>query len=168
MLYKLERRCILAVAAALLLVAGPAMGQQQEELPRGTIEGGYSSFSAGTSAEGVSVSISIDGFYVGGSGRVHERLDIYGAWNRFSVGGDSGNITQIGTQFRLGPVRWIARPSLRGGIMASEGDIRTGAGFAMHFGRRAGGLISADFTSIDGVVVSIFRVGGYVGFGGGN
>ena len=52
--------------------------------------------------------------------------------------------------------------------MSVDGETRVSGGFAVHFGRQAGGLISADYASIDGVLVGIVHVGGYVGFGGGN
>ena len=163
----MNRTISAAVAMALLLWTAPAAGQQQaEELPPAAIEGGFSRLNANVAAEGISLSVAVDGWYFAGSVSAHERVAIYGAFNRHGAFGTSGNTIQAGGQFRLGPGRWIARPSLRAGIFLSDGDTRAGGGFALHIGRRAGGVLSADYTSVDGVLVAIIHVGGYIGFGG--
>ena len=149
-------------ALAWLVLAVPAQAQQQDELPRGFIEGGYSRLRGSVSFEGISVSASVNGFYFGGSGRVHDRVEIFGALNRFS----GSNGMQFGSQFRLGPSRWVARPAVRAGIVYGDGDADVTGGFALRVGRQVGGIVSADYSYVEGVLITLIHVGGYVGFGG--
>ncbi len=155
------------------LAALPTMAQQQQELPRGTIEGGLSTLVASASVGGLSASVSTDGLYLAGAGRIHDRVEVFGAFNRYGLGGfgevGSGRLFQFGAQYRLGPNRWIARPALRGGVMTSAEDGHyVSGGFSIRIGRRFGGVLSADYTSTEGILISVVHLGAYMGFGGGS
>ncbi|MCY4509672.1 MAG: hypothetical protein OXG35_22310 [Acidobacteria bacterium] len=133
--------------------------ERQDDLPRGTVEGGFSQFIA--SFENVSVSTT--GLYASVSGRFHAHAEVFAAFNRV----DDLRVTQLGAQFRASPRRWLARPAFRVGMMYSDGvdhDVNATGGFGVRVGRQYGGSFSADFTSVEGILLSIVHVGGYIGF----
>lgn len=63
--------------ATLILLLGTPAAAQDDDLPRTTVEGGFATFNATSTIEKISVSLSVNGFYVGGSARVHDRIDIF-------------------------------------------------------------------------------------------
>ncbi|MCY4509763.1 MAG: hypothetical protein OXG35_22775 [Acidobacteria bacterium] len=144
----------IAVAATVMLVAVPA--EAQEELPRGTVEGGLSQF--GVSIAGISFTHT--GFYAGATGRFHDRGEVFGAFSQI----EGQSFAQAGAQLRLGPDHWIARPGARGGILYADGGTRVTGGFAVRVGRQYGGLWSADYTTVEGLLVRVVHIGGYYGF----
>ena len=157
------RHLVLAFAA-LLLAAVPASAQDQ--LSRVIIQGGYSSFNVRVAPTGrTPVNVAIDGFYGSAAARVGERAELYGVWNQFNTVGTFDNVFQLGTQFRLGPARWQAKPSIRVGIINDDGETRPSAGIQVRLGRRYGAALSADYSRMNGYLTQIFQIGAYVGLG---
>ena len=144
------------VIAFVLLTPIPATAQMV------TIEGGGAGFGVAARTSFGTVSTGVGGGYFGASVAIPGAtwLQPQVAVNGFS---ELGVLWQAGANFRLGPERWLARPVARLGAAFSDGGEVTG-GIGVHVGRNAGGLFTADWGSVEGIVFSVVHMGAYFSF----
>ena len=152
-----QRISLMTVVLVLLLGVVETAAQVSAQGQR-TIEVGLSRFAVAVDIDGTIENDVVSGGFFATTARVGGRTDIYGAINWLRDADDA--LVQAGAQFRLGPAQWIARPSLRAGIIGGKRAVRPSGGIGVHIGRDLGGLFTVDFTAIDGASIGVGHFGG--------
>ena len=146
------------IVLAVLLLAPVGVGAQTV-----TVEGGASGYAVAATLDGTSVADGVSGGYLGASVEIPPAtwLQPYFAANGFE---EFGRLWQVGTNLRLSPERWIARPVARVGIAFAGGDGEFTGGVGVYVGRQAGGLFTADWGSDQGFTFGVAHFGFYYRF----
>ncbi|MCY4675229.1 MAG: hypothetical protein OXD43_15965 [Bacteroidetes bacterium] len=111
-------------------------------------------------------SIACPGHYVGITGRIAGRASLYGMVENFRCADLVGNANRLGLAFRIGPSKWLVRPSLRGGIEYDGGELSQHFAAGLTLGRRRGARFIIHVGEIsNGTALILFQMGGYLSFG---